>query len=137
MEIETRSGTPTCLIETPEKTTEVAAAGSRAGYLAALHNPFVEKYQPFVSPAHSDTDECDEQEANGPYDLSDPTHLPPFHPNCADGVRWLLVEDVKTVVANLRRLIADAVASAKTAITDILNPLSHKFVDWLFRSGAK
>lgn len=113
--------------------TEVAAAHSRAGYLSALHNPFVEKYQPFTSPAHSDTDECDAQEANGPYDLDDPTHLPPFHPNCQCSARWVLVENVTGVVQGIRRQIESAVAAAKTAISDVLNPLSHAFVNWLFR----
>lgn len=116
--------------------TEVAAAASRAGYLAARRNPFVEKYQPFVSPEHSCSDECDIQEANGPYDLDDPSHLPPFHPNCADGVRYILVQNTKAVVNRLRQQIADAVAAARTAITDILNPLSRGFVDWLFRGRS-
>jgi hypothetical protein len=113
--------------------TEVSAAHSRAGYLSALRNPFVEQYQPYTSPAHSDLDVCDEQEANGPYPVSDPTHLSPFHPNCGCGVRWLVVENVQNVVDKLRAQIENAISTARTAISDILNPLSHKFVDWLFR----
>lgn len=113
--------------------TEVSAAHSRAGYQAARRNPFIEKYQPFTAPSHQCSDQCDVEEANGPYDLSDPSHLPPFHPNCIDGVRWIRVDDVKGVIRGLRRQIDDAITAARTAVTDVLNPLSPAFVDWLFK----
>ena len=114
--------------------TEVAAAASRAGYLAARRNPFVEKYQPFTSPEHNCSDECDIQEANGPYDMDDPSHMPPFHPNCQCGVRYVQSSKPQAVVARLRDQISTAVANARTAVTDILNPLSRTFLDWLFRA---
>lgn len=113
--------------------TEVAAAHSRAGYQAALRNPFIEKYQPFTAPSHQCSDQCDIEEANGPYDLDDPTHLPPFHPNCVDGIRWIVVDNPKAVVIRLRQQIDNAIAGARTAVTDVIGPLAHGFVDWLFR----
>lgn len=112
--------------------TETSAAINRADSAAAQLNPLVEMYTPHTSPRHADIDECDQQEAGGPYPKSDITHLPPFHPNCICTVFWHMVEDVPKVVTRLRDQIAQAVAQAKRSLVDYITPLSRRFIDLLF-----
>ena len=115
---------------------ETAAAGHRADWLAAQGNPFVETYSPRVSPSHKEYDECDVQQAGGPYPKSDPSHMPIFHPWCLCSVVWNEVSDAKAVVIKLRQLVEQAIGASKKAVTDIVGPLSKRFTDLLFRSGG-
>lgn len=116
--------------------TEVAATYSRVDSASASMNPIVESYQPFTSPAHHHIDVCDEMVAGGPYPVSDTQHLPPYHPFCLCGVTWLVVENVTEAIANLRTRIEKAVANAKKAFTDLIGPLSRRFIDAIFGSRS-
>lgn len=115
--------------------TEVAATYSRVDSAAASLNPLVEQYQPFTSPSHTHTDICDEMVAGGPYDKDDMEHLAPYHPFCMCGVMWIMVQDVSAAVQRLRAQIATALSAAKKAFTDLIGPLSKRFVDVIF--GAR
>lgn len=117
--------------------TEVAAAHAHADSAAAQLNPFVESYTFFTAPEHQCCDECDDVEAGSPYPKSDTAHLPPRHPSCICGVRWNEVERPATVVDRLRQSVQAALAGATQALTDIIGPLSHKFVDLLFRTRSE
>ena len=116
--------------------TEVSAAYHRAGALAALENPFVTGYSFFTAPQHECCDVCDDVEAGGPYDKSDMAHLPPQHPNCICSVRWIIVKNPQAVVKLLREQVQDAVSRSVKSVTDVIGPLSRKFVDLLFGSKA-
>lgn len=111
--------------------TETSAAYHRADSAAAQGNPFVETYQPFTAPEHACCDNCDEIVKAGPYDKADVAYLPPYHAHCICGVLWNLVSD--GVVIRLRQQIEQALSAAKTAITDVIGPLSRRFLDLLFR----
>ena len=113
--------------------TEVSAAGHRADWLAAQQNPFVEQYQPTLSPTHTVYDECDVNAEGGPYPASDPSHLPPRHPECMDGVQWIEVNNPEDTVKSLRERIADAAKRGVKTVTEVLNPLSKRFTDWIMR----
>lgn len=115
--------------------TETSAAANRADWAASQQNPFVESYSPFTSPRHECCDNCDDEEANGPYAKDDPAHLPPFHPECACGVRWVEVKQTDGIVERLRSRASVAIASARGALTDVIGPLSKKFINLLFRGG--
>jgi len=112
--------------------TEVSAAGSRAGWAAAQKNPYVVSYNPFTAPQHKCCDQCDIEEKNGPYDIKDPDHLPPFHPHCIDGVRWNVADEPDAITLSLREQINQALSNAKTSIADWIGPLSKKFIGLLF-----
>lgn len=71
--------------------TEITAAHSRAGWMAAQLNPFVSGYEVVLSPAHKCCDICDEIADGGPYDLADQSYLPPFHPHCMCHTRWVML----------------------------------------------
>lgn len=116
--------------------TEVASAYARADSAAAQQNPLVETYQPFTAPEHACCDGCDDIVAAGPYPKDDITHLPPYHPFCICGVLWNMVQNVATLVDMLRQKIADAISAGRTALSDIIGPLSRKFTDLLFRGKA-
>lgn len=62
--------------------TEITAAGSRAGMMAAQMNPFVQEYEVVLSGSHPKVDVCDEEADGGPYPIEDTSHTPPFHPFC-------------------------------------------------------
>lgn len=113
--------------------TETAAAISRADSAAAQMNPLVETYTPVTAPRHQCCDECDDEEAGGPYPKSDMRHLPPFHPLCICTVIWHMVQSIPKTVKRLRDQIASAVSQAKKAVTDFITPLSRRFIDLLFR----
>lgn len=87
--------------------TEIASSQVRAAHASALMNPFVEQYQPVLSREHPEPDECDDMIAIGPYDKSDPSGLPPFHPQCLCRVRWLRNQPTSVVVNSLRESLKD------------------------------
>lgn len=112
--------------------TETASAHARADWLAGQRNPFVEKYQPRVSPGHKGFDQCDIEEANGPYPKDDPAHIPVFHANCMCTIFWIEVPRPQEVVKTLRQKIEQANVAMKAAITDFIGPLSKRFLNLLF-----
>jgi hypothetical protein len=116
--------------------TEVSAAGHRADWLAAQQNPFVEQYQPVLSPTHTVYDECDVNAEGGPYPVGDPSHLPPRHPSCQDSIQWLEAQDPDSVVKSLRAQIADALKRGVKTITDYLNPLTTRLGEWMLRGRS-
>ncbi len=113
--------------------TEVAAAGSRAASAAAQMNPLVQSYSFFTAPEHQCCDNCDEIEANSPYDKRDTSHLPPAHVNCICGVIWHLIEDVGTLVNRLIDQVKDAIRRGVHSFAEWIGPLSKKFLSLLFR----
>lgn len=62
--------------------TEITAAHSRAGFMSAQLNPFVQSYDVVLSGSHPKPDICDDVAAGGPYPMDDMEHLPPLHPHC-------------------------------------------------------
>jgi hypothetical protein len=116
--------------------TETAATYSRVDSAAASLNPIVETYQPFTSPLHKHVDVCDEQVAGGPYPANDTDHLPPYHPFCLCGVLWNMVEDIPAKVEQLQGGIARALAAGKKAFSDLIGPLSRRFLDLIFGSRS-
>lgn len=113
--------------------TETTAAYARADWLSAQGNPFAETYSYFTAPSHKCCDECDVREAGSPYPKDDMTHLPPAHPNCVCGISWNIVRSPANVMKALRIKIDQAIAAARTAFTDVIGPLSKRFIDMLFR----
>lgn len=114
---------------------EVSTTGNRADWAAGKLNPLVEMYCPFTAPQHKCCDNCDEEEASGPYPKDDPSHIPGFHPECICGIRWIMAEDTDSIITRLRDNVKNAIANAKTALTDVIGPLSKRFIDFLFGGG--
>lgn len=86
--------------------TEITAAHSRAGWMAAQLNPFVSGYEIVLSPAHGCCDNCDIEAANGPYAIGDSSHLPPFHPYCMCHIRWVMDKNTDEVLDGMRAELA-------------------------------
>lgn len=71
---------------------EVYRALIYADYTAATINPLIDKYHPHVSSSHKIEDTCDLEESNGPYLITDKSHLPPFHVNCLCDCDWITLK---------------------------------------------
>lgn len=113
--------------------TETSAAYYRADSAAARLNPFVESYRFFTAPSHQCCDVCDLVESGSPYPKTDTIHLPPQHPQCICGITWNEVSNPQKVIIALRQQIEQAINGARKAISDVVGPLSKRFIDLLFR----
>lgn len=114
--------------------TEITAAHSRAGFMSAQLNPFVQSYDVVLSGSHPKFDICDVVAAGGPYPMDDTEHLPPLHPHCLCHLRWTVADNMDTVIANLRAELAAAERTMRTTatLTGLVGPiLRDKFVDLL------
>lgn len=114
--------------------TEITAAHSRAGFMSAQLNPFVQSYDVVLSGSHPKPDICDDVAAGGPYPMDDTEHLPPLHPHCLCHLRWTVADNMDTVIANLRAELAAAERTmrATATLTGLVGPiLRDKFVDLL------
>lgn len=114
--------------------TEITAAHSRAGFMSAQLNPFVQSYDVVLSGSHPKPDICDDVAAGGPYPMDDMEHLPPLHPQCLCHLRWSVTGDMDTIIADLRADLAaaDRVTRSAATLTSLVGPLLRdKFVDLL------
>ena len=111
---------------------EVSAAHWRADSAAAQRNPFVDTYSVRPGPNHQVADICDAIEAGSPYPKTDTQHLPPFHPWCEDWIEWHTVARPPAVANSLLVQINAAIAASKTAFSDVIGPLSQRFITLLF-----
>jgi hypothetical protein len=94
--------------------TEISHAHGQISYVAALMNPYVDRWDWALSPAHPKMDVCDGLATIGeggerlrePYPLAD-APIPPVHPYCLCNGRGAVVEDPAAVTAKLRQQMAD------------------------------
>ena len=112
--------------------TQTAIAYAQADSIAAQGDPFVDTYSFFTAPTHKCCDICDQVEAGSPYPKDDIKHLPPQHPECICSVIWNIADDIDGVIQRLRTKIEDGLVNARRTITDIIGPLSKRFLDALF-----
>lgn len=114
--------------------TEITAAHSRAGFMSAQLNPFVQQYEVVLSGSHPKPDICDGVAADGPYEMADMEHLPPLHPHCLCHLRWVVTDDIDTIIADLRSDLARTRRESREAATlmALVGPvLRDKFVNLL------
>jgi hypothetical protein len=108
--------------------TEITRANAQADSAAAATNPFVGTYEVVLSGSHPDADICDDEARGGPYEKSDTSHLPPFHPECICYTRWALSESTGEVIGALS---AEA-QKQRSALLDVVGPLLvDRFTDLL------
>ena len=112
--------------------TQTEIAYAQADSIAAQGDPFVDTYSFFTAPTHKCCDICDQVEAGSPYPKDDIKHLPPQHPECICSVIWNIADDIDGVIQRLRTKIEDGLVNARRTITDIIGPLSKRFLDALF-----
>ena len=119
--------------------TEITAAHSRAGVMAAGLNPFVSGANIARSPSRRPctTGVCDALEAGGPYTLENLPNIPgDSHPFCMCRYVWIITQDVNALIDELRAGLP-SIRMAGTAeptlnVMDFIGPLlSGKFVDLL------
>ncbi len=101
--------------------TEITAAGSRAGMMAAQMNPFVQEYEVVLSGSHPKVDVCDEEADGGPYPIEDTSHTPPFHPFCMCRLRWVLSPDSDAIIDEMREQILTG--PVHTALVAMIGPV--------------
>lgn len=83
--------------------TEITAAASRAHWMSAMLNPFVEEYHVVVSTSHVVLDICDQVAEEGPYRWDDPAspHVP-LHPHCLCNEQDVVLGETAELVEDLR-----------------------------------
>lgn len=101
--------------------TEITAAHGRATIAVSKANPFVDKIAWRTSRSHKDRDECDFNEANGPYN---PDKVPtyPNHPNEMCSLVPVVTQSPQDVIAEMR---ADMRQGKHAPFT----PLSRNFLN--------
>lgn len=85
--------------------TEITAAGSRAGLMAAQMNPFVQGADWVRSAARRPCSSgiCDILEAGSPYTLENLPNIPgDSHPHCMCHYRWRLIDDSDALLDEMR-----------------------------------
>ncbi len=94
--------------------TEISHAHGQISYVAALMNPYVDRWDWALSPAHPKMDVCDRlatlsesgERLREPYPLAG-APIPPAHPYCLCNGRAAVVDDPASVTAKLRAQMAD------------------------------
>jgi hypothetical protein len=108
--------------------TEITRAHARADSMAANSNPFTDTYDVVLSSSHRITDICDQMAAGGPYPKTDTSHLPPFHPQCMDSIRWNTVSNASEIIGELQA----EVDKQRSLLLDLVGPMvMDRFVQML------
>jgi hypothetical protein len=85
--------------------TEMSYAFNQATYTAALHNPWVDRIAWVLSPAHPNTDICDD--LAGVYPLR-AARIPPAHPYCLCHTESIVAdsaEDIMAIAEDIRAMM--------------------------------
>lgn len=113
--------------------TEIARAHAQAAEMSAAMNPFVQALQWNLSGSHPKPDICDDNAANGPYELGN-TPTMPAHPHCLCYWTYVMVEDGRKVLVQLH----EDIQRARAEFVDMVGPVAaNQFLQMLLGQGLQ